>query len=104
MLWRCEVSCRPYTVVEAFSVRCLIKYCDYEIQSLIRCRRKKSKTLRNEGNAERRWLAENVDFGAILDGENECIRAYDTATDICSNFERRFLSFHFFGEKMNRSP
>ena len=44
---------------------------------------KKSKTLcksLNERYAERRWSAENVDFAAILDGENEFIRAEDTAT------------------------
>ena len=48
---------------------------------------KKSKTLcksLNERNAERRWSAENVDFAAILDGENEFIRAKDTATDSSS--------------------
>ena len=36
---------------------------------------KKSKTLRNEGNAERRWSAETLDFGAVLDRENEFIQA-----------------------------
>ena len=48
---------------------------------------KKSKTLRkslNESNAERRWLGENVNFGVVLDGENEFVRAADTATDISS--------------------
>ena len=53
-------------VVEAFSVHCLIKYRDREIQSLIM--------------RVRRWSAENVDFGVVLDGENEFIRAYDIAT------------------------
>ena len=50
---------------------------------------KKSKTSKslNESNAERRWSGETVNFGAILDGENEFIRAYDTgvtATDSSS--------------------
>ena len=48
---------------------------------------KKSKTLRkalNERNAERRWSGENVDFGAVLDGKNEFLRADDTTTDSSS--------------------
>ena len=42
---------------------------------------KKSKTLRkslNKSNAERHWSGENVNFGAILDGGNEFIRACTT--------------------------
>ena len=48
---------------------------------------KKSKTLcksLNERNAEHHWSAENVDFAAILGGENEFIRSDDTATDSSS--------------------
>ena len=48
---------------------------------------KKSKTLRksqNETNAERRWSGENINFGVVLDGENEFVRAAGTATDSSS--------------------
>ena len=59
-------------VVEAFSVHCLIKYRDREIQSLI------MRVMQYV--VGRKWSAENVDFGVVLDGENEFIRAYDIAT------------------------
>ena len=56
-------------VVEAFSVHCLIKYRDREIQSLI------MRVMQYVVGRQK-----NVDFGVVLDGENEFIRAYDIAT------------------------
>ena len=75
-----------YTVFEAFLLRCLINYNDREIQ-FNKMPPKKSKTLReslNGHNAERRWSPENVDFEAVLDGENEFIQADGTTTDSSS--------------------
>ena len=88
-----------YTLVEV----CLIKYRDREIQSLIKCRRRNRKhramrVMLNIVGQQKMWSLEPFWTGKMS------IRAYDNRQlTSCSNFERLFLSYHFLGEKMNRS-